>query len=842
MRALILVLSLLLCGLAPLDLQRNEINLCILVPGNGDVNRDTLFREFQVLEDLGEFLVVDPRDSDEGLLQKLAIPHENVTFSPEGHGLYVVSLMNTTLEALKRSMDPLYCGKEIVLAALTEAEAMRLTRPVPHCSLENGLRKLSLNRIPPIKPFMAPENWRPGSRAADPKIQAMVQEVNASTIQSVVQDMQNMGERKASSGAFTAETYLVNKFNAIGGLTVSTHHFSGSYADNVIAELPGAVDPSVIFVVGGHYDSTSYSGGAPGADDNASGTAGVYEIARILSQYEFKYTIRFCAFSAEELGLVGSGAYCDQLASQGANVQGMVNLDMTAYRASGDAYDVDFITNYSSQPLIDFCKDMYTTYVPTLGIVQGSFAAGTSDHQSFTQHGYAACFPFEDIDNYSPYIHSSSDVIGTSANDFTLARMITQGALAAMAVMASPLDLEIGHTALQDTTNASGPYTVEADVTSLIGSMVTQVTLHYDTGSGFTSKEMASTGSGDTYISSIPGKADAGYVSYYIEALDNQGNTERMPSGVGADYLQFFVGHHLDIFADDFESSGTNWTFGTGGEWTRNMPTGVGGYDPDHAASEAKVWGNDLGLSGSDGNYEAYLNTWLQSPSIDCTGETGVTLRYYRWLTVEEGKYDQATITVNGHELFSNPYSGDFIDTAWELHEIDISAYADNNPNVILRFTLASDSYVERGGWNIDDLHVGTIAAGDRSTLSPSEVFIKISTGATIDFALNGTSALASRIYVLLISGSGTSPGSPVGSVVLPLNWDLFTDLCFNNLNSYFFSNFLGYLNGDGEATASLNLPVISEPTAIGVVLDFAWATLNPIDFASDAVSVTLVP
>lgn len=837
-----------LLGMPPssnrIQAQDRPLSVRVLEIEGTEITRERLFSDFQVLEDLGELLVVEPTSSDKAMVRKLGLP-SSVLSVPSGAGkIYIASLKDLTPSELSGYGIVLHVGKEIALMALQDEAALKLEHPVAHYGLERGVRALNLEPVPPIKPFKAPSGWTAGSRAADPRIQAMVDQVSATNLQDVVQDLEDMGERKASSGAFVAETYLVNSFDAIGGLDVNTHHYSASYSDNVIAELPGAVDPSVIIVVGGHYDSTSSSSAAPGADDNASGTSGVREIARVLSQYEFKYTIRFCAFGAEEVGLIGSDAYCDLLVSQGANVQAMVNLDMTAYRASGDTADVDFVTNYSSSSLIQFCTDMYNTYVPALGVKQGSLSGGSSDHQSFTQHGYTACFPFEDLDQYSPYIHSSNDKIGPSANDFQLAKMITQGALAALATLAAPLDLEIQHAALADSTDASGPYVVEADVSSLVSSNVTAVTLYYDTGSGFVSKSMVPSGSGDTYISSIPGKPDYGNVKYYFEAEDDQGNWERLPDGFSAEHFEFFVGYQDDVFADDFEINDNGWTHAGSGQddWQRDVCTGNGGYDPSQAASGTKVWGNDLGPSGWNGIYQPNVNNYLESASIDCTGATGVQLRYRRWLTVQQGAADQATILVNGNEVFANSNFANHIDTEWVYHEIDISAYADNNPDVKLRFTLTTNSSVEMGGWNIDDLHVGTVSGGDVSALSSAEVYLQTSTGGSIDFALDGTAALANRIYVLVCSASGTSPGTPVGMVTLPLNWDVLTDICLANLNNPVFANFLGYLDGNGQALATLNLPAITHPSAVGLTLDFAWVTLSPIDYASNAAGILLVP
>jgi|GEM_PF-381286 len=826
-------------------------SLRIVDIGSGVMPREDLYRDLRVLDDLGKILVAQPALADQTTLTKSGLSSRLIDLPADTQGLYVVSLRDRSADQLPSTVNLLYVHEDLALVAVIgpDAEVLAsaesaLFRPTGHYGLEKGFRQLSLERITPSQAFRSPRGLKPGSRAVDPNIAAMVSQVNGTNLQNTVQDLQNMGERQASSGAHVAETYLVNAFNAIGGLTVSTHNFSSSYSENVIAELPGTVSPSLVYIVGAHYDSISYVGQAPGADDNASGTAAVVEIARILSQYQFKYTLRFVCFSAEELGLIGSDAYCDWLVTQGTDVGAYINQDMNAYRHVSDPYDVAFITNYSSSSLINFCTDMYTTYVPALGITSGSMSGGTSDHQSFTQHGYQACFPFEDLDNYSPYIHTANDVIGTSANDFQLATMITQGVLASLATLASPVDLEIVHTPLADSTNASGPYAVTADVSSLIGSNLVSVTLNYDLGSGGVSKAMIPAGSGDEYIASIPGLSQAGSVKYYLEAEDDQGNTERLPDGLGPDEFEFFVGYFNDIFADDFELGDNGWTHGGSGQddWMRNAPTGNGGYDPGYAWSGSMIWGNDLGPSGWNGNYQPNVDNWLLSPSIDCSGYTGISLRYRRWLTVEAGQYDQAAITVNGNSVFSNPYSGDLVDTEWVQHDIDISAFADNNPDVRLRYTLTTDGGMELGGWNIDDLHVGTLASGDLAELAHSEVFVMASTGGAITFTLNGAPSQSGRTYMLALSASGTSPGTQIGSVTVPLNRDAYTNYGIANVNTPTFDDFRGTLNAQGDATATFNAPVITDPNLIGKTLSFAWVTLSPINYASNPVDLRIVP
>ena len=197
---------------------------------------------------------------------------------------------------------------------------------------------------------------------------------------------------------------------------------------------------------------------------------------------------------------------------------------------------------------------------------------------------------------------------------------------------------------------------------------------------------------------------------------------------------------------------------------------------------------------------------------------------------------------MNGAQFFVNPATGDLIDTAWTAQDLNISAIADNNPIVKIRFTLTTDGGAEFGGWNIDDLHVGTMTSGDVSPLAASEIFMRASLGGTLMLDLDGTPAAGGRTYVVGASVSGTSPGIPLGSVVLPLNWDFLTAYAFANLNNQIFGNFYGVLDGQGRAQASFLAPPISDPAIIGVTIHFAWITLNPIDFASNPVGLLFVP
>ncbi|RMH05352.1 MAG: M28 family peptidase [Planctomycetota bacterium] len=584
-----------------------------------------------------------------------------------------------------------------------------------------AVRPVELRR--PLKPVAT----SPGLGRAitpNPTIQSWVAQVSQTEIENGVNSLVAFGTRRhGQPGEVNAQNWIQSRFASFGLATSLFDYDSG--ADVVIGELPGQLDPARIVVVGAHYDSINYAGSsapAPGADDDGSGTAGVIEIARILSQQDFAYTIRFCAFSGEELGLLGSEAYAAWLESNGAEVIGMIQLDMTAYRAGGDPRSVDFVLNDTNPALNAFSMDCFAAYVPGLPVQSGNLAGGTSDHRSFTRHGFPAVFPFEDLGQYSPYIHTANDVVGLSANDFVLATQITQGALATAAELARPLAMSLQHAPLPDTQDELGPYTARLTATPLVGQTVTAATLHWRVDGGpWQATAMTPTGNPDEWAGDIPGQVSPATVRYWLEAEDSLGNRAWLPDALGAGdaWYEFIVGIRQVIFFDDFESD-RGWTHqqvATQDDWQRGDPFGAGGTaggvswsDPTSPWSGSFLWGNDLGAPGWNGAYAANVHNWLESPPIDCSGASGTRLRFRRWLTVEEATYDQATIEINGSQVWRNPVGSHVLDDAWQQVEYDVSALADGNPSVRVRFRLQSDGGLELGGWNLDDVELYAVA------------------------------------------------------------------------------------------------------------------------------------
>lgn len=115
--------------------------------------------------------------------------------------------------------------------------------------------------------------------------------------------------------------------------------------------------------------------------------------------------------------------------------------------------------------------------------------------------------------------------------------------------------------------------------------------------------------------------------------------------------------------------------------------------------------------------------------------------------------------------------------------------------------------------------------------------------GGTIEYHLRAGTANALRASVLGVSASGTSPGTPIGPVTLPLNIDAVTILAFNLANTPLFAGFSWGLNTTGEGLAALQVPAgMLPPSAAGLTLHLAYLLLYPEDYVSNAVSLTIVP
>ncbi|MBZ0268115.1 M28 family peptidase, partial [bacterium] len=231
-----------------------------------------------------------------------------------------------------------------------------------------------------------------------------------------------------------AEQYVHERFEAMGYTDVAYDPFtvSGTQARNVIATKPGTTTPDRIYIVCGHLDSTSpqASTNAPGANDNASGTAVVLAIAELLSDYDFESTIKFIAFTGEEQGLVGSTHYAAAALAAGDDIRGVVNCDMVAYYNSHYNVDIEGRTfaNAFMQVMRDACIE-YTGLGTTM-----LYNAWGSDHVPFLDRGYPCFLAIESDYASYPCYHQTCDT--ADRNDATFGVEVTRACLATVTHLA----------------------------------------------------------------------------------------------------------------------------------------------------------------------------------------------------------------------------------------------------------------------------------------------------------------------------------------------------------------------------------------------------------------------
>lgn len=260
--------------------------------------------------------------------------------------------------------------------------------------------------------------------SATPPGDIVVDQIDQANYQHILDDLlfTHLGDSRGIGGAehHPARDNIKTEFQSYGLTThFETFSYQGHTGYNIIAELPGTTRPNEVYIIGGHYDSVDN----PGADDNASGVAGVLEIARIISQYESEATIRFIAFDMEEIGLIGSKDYAFD--HRNDDIRGMISMDMIAHDPNNN-FRARIYGSSASNPIkqaIASALNEYTDIAPT---ILGALDA--SDHAPFEWRGFQACLLIEyDVWN-NPFYHQWNDSVDTPGNiNYAFATDMTRG-------------------------------------------------------------------------------------------------------------------------------------------------------------------------------------------------------------------------------------------------------------------------------------------------------------------------------------------------------------------------------------------------------------------------------
>lgn len=230
-----------------------------------------------------------------------------------------------------------------------------------------------------------------------------------------------------------AAEYIEERFRAYGCTVLRQPvAFMGNTYYNISAEVKGTGTEDGILIVGAHYDTVA---GTPGADDNASGVAGLLELARHTAAHPLKRTVRFVAFTLEEPPAfmtkhMGSYVYAKSIREEGVTVYGMISLEMLGYYCDrkecqyyplsffrwlypAEGNFIAFVGNLSSASFTRKLKHTFrkASSLPVESLNSVSLVPGVdfSDHRSFWHFGFPAVMITDTAFFRNPHYHAPSD-------------------------------------------------------------------------------------------------------------------------------------------------------------------------------------------------------------------------------------------------------------------------------------------------------------------------------------------------------------------------------------------------------------------------------------------------
>ncbi len=261
--------------------------------------------------------------------------------------------------------------------------------------------------------YLTPVRSFPSPTVPDTFIQRLVNKVNQDSIRAKMQRFQDFRTRYAyTDSCRAAEQYVFDYMNELGldSVVFDSCSSQGVAMRNIIGTCLGRVNPRKIFIICGHMDSEAAGRDtlAPGANDNASGTAMALEVARVIARENLEATVKLIAFTGEEIGLVGSRHYAQLMRSRNADIIGVLNFDMIAW--PDDSFGVNIYADSSSLSLAQFADRMTEMYTMLGHSVLSGLTA--SDHAAFYEQGFSAILSIEKNWRHDSSVHTPGDTLG----------------------------------------------------------------------------------------------------------------------------------------------------------------------------------------------------------------------------------------------------------------------------------------------------------------------------------------------------------------------------------------------------------------------------------------------
>ncbi len=271
----------------------------------------------------------------------------------------------------------------------------------------------------------------------NPFHQTLVNQVSGQNIQSNLSQFVSFGVKETGTTAqANALQWLVSNYQSWGYTNIEqqTVNIFGETGYNLIVTKQGTVYPDTFIIIDGHYDTIN----GVGANDNGSGTSIILETARVLKDVSTEYSIKFIHFTGEELGLIGSEQYVENIViPQNLDIKLVLNIDEVGGVAGEINNTITCERDESWPNSNNNASSVVTSQLATLmGLysslnTQISNAYG-SDYVPFQEAGFVITGLYET--NESPYPHSSQDTIENMDPEYVFE--VAKGALGSLCFFA----------------------------------------------------------------------------------------------------------------------------------------------------------------------------------------------------------------------------------------------------------------------------------------------------------------------------------------------------------------------------------------------------------------------
>ncbi|MHC4944376.1 MAG: C25 family cysteine peptidase [Planctomycetota bacterium] len=351
---------------------------------------------------------------------------------------------------------------------------------------------------------------------------------------------------------------------------------------------------------------------------------------------------------------------------------------------------------------------------------------------------------------------------------------------------------------------------------------------------------------GNFYEAVIPNTKPLDEPEYYFSAQGDGGTMLYSPHNAPGEVYSFDV-CFVELMMEDYFEVESGWTVVNTnvqtGAWERADPVGTTAQPgDDHTPAGTKCFVTGASGGGAGDNDLDGGPTRLFSPELDLSsGDAMISF----WTYFHHTDYGtQEPLFVHVRKDSSSAWKQVMNIThspMWTQRSFQVSDYITPTATVQLRISAEdnpNDDIVEA---LVDDFLVENYIFDP--ALWADGYSISCAVGAVIDLSLDASAANAGRSYIVLGTLSGTSPGFALpGGMILPTNWDAFTDLIMMLLNTAVFQSFMGTLDGAGTASATVNTFGALDPVLVGETAHFAFTLGNPYDFVSNAIPVTFDP